>query len=53
MSADIKYLVPPNIQYPEIDAEVWDFFCQSRSKCIAINGPMLQSEANEIATKHN
>ena len=53
MSADIKYLVSRNMQYPEIDEEVWEFFCQSRSKCIPINGPMLQSKANKIAMKHN
>ena len=30
MSTDIKYLVPHNMQYPKIDAEVWNFFCLSR-----------------------
>ena len=38
--------------YFEIDEQVWDF-CQSRAKCIPISGPMLQSEANEIAMKYN
>ena len=52
MNAVIKYLVPHNMQYPEIDEQVWDF-CLSRSKCIPINGPMLQSEANECAIKLN
>ena len=33
--------------------QVWDFFCQSISKCVPINDPMLQSKANEIAMKHN
>ena len=41
------------MQYPLIDEEVWDFFCQSRAKCIPINGPMLLSEANEIAMKYD
>ena len=53
MNADIKYLVPCNMQYPEIDKQVWDFFCLSQSKCIPINGPMLQSEANECDMKLN
>ena len=53
MNADIKYLVPRNMLYPDIDQQVWDFFCQARSKCIPINDPMLQSEANKIAMKHN
>ena len=41
------------MQYPEIDEQVWDFFCMSHSKCIPVNGPMLQSEANECAMKLN
>ena len=35
------------------DTDVWNFFCCARSKNIPINGPMLQSEANESALKHN
>ena len=53
MNASIKYLAPRNMQYPEIDSNVWSFFCEARSKCIPINGPMLQSEANESALHHN
>ena len=53
MNAELKYLSPRNMLYPEINEQVWEFFCQSRAKCIPINGPMLQSEANEIAMKHN
>ena len=49
MNATIKYLAPCNMMYPEIDANVWHFFCGARSKSIPINGPMLQSEANESA----
>ena len=41
------------MQYPEIDEEVWDFFCMSRAKCIPINGPLLQSEVNKCAMKQN
>ena len=26
MNSDINYLVPRNMQYPEIDEQVWDFF---------------------------
>ena len=52
----VKYLAPRHMLYPEVDAEVWDFgdfFCVARSKNIPVNGPMLQSEANESAMKHN
>ena len=30
-----------------------NFFCVARSKSIPVNGPMLQSEANESVMKHN
>ena len=52
-NAAVKYLAPRHMLYPEVDAEVWDFFCVTRSKNIPVNGPMLQSEANESAMKHN
>ena len=47
MNGSIKYLAPHNMQYPEIDANCWNFFCDAHSKSIPINGPMLQSKANE------
>ena len=53
MNVELKYLIPRNILYPEIDEQMWDFFCLSRAKCIPINGPMLQSEENDISLKHN
>ena len=53
MNANIKYLVPRNMQYPKIDKQVWNFFCLGQSKCIPINGPMLQSEMNKCAMKLN
>ena len=52
-NAAMKYLAPRHMFYPEVDAEVWDFFCITRSNNIPVNGPMLQSEANKSATKHN
>ena len=52
-NAAVKYLAPQHMLYPEVDAEVWDFFCVARSKNISVNGPMLQSEANESVMKHN
>ena len=48
-NAAVKYLAPRHMLYPEVDAEVWDFFCVTRSKNIPVNGPMLQSEANKSA----
>ena len=53
MNGAFKYLAPRNMLYPKIDTGVWNFFCIARSKNIPINGPMLQSEANESALKHN
>ena len=50
--ATVKYLIPRNIQYPEIDQEVWDFFCLARSKLIPVNGPLLQSKATESAMRY-
>ena len=52
-NAAVKYLAPRHMLYPEVDAEVWDFFCIARSKNISVNGPMLQSEGNESAMKQN
>ena len=51
-NAAVNYLASRHMLYPEIDAEVWDFFCIARSKNIPVNGPMLQSKANESAIKH-
>ena len=48
-----KYLSDFKLQYPEIDSEVWDFFMSACSKNIPVNGPMLLSEANESAFRHN
>ena len=48
-----KYLSDSKLQYPEIDSEVWDFFMSAHSKNIPVNGPMLLSEANESAFRHN
>ena len=53
MNCEVKYLAPRNMLYPEIDEDIWQFFCNARSKNIPINGPMLQSEANESALRHN
>ena len=43
MNASIKYLAPRNMQYPEIDADVWSFSCGACSKSIPINGPCFAS----------
>ena len=48
-----KYLSCRQLQYPEIDDEMWNFFGEAHSKNIPVNGPMLLAEANEIAIKHN
>ena len=53
MKDTFKYLAPRKMKYPEIDAEFWNFFCIAHSKNIPINGPMLQSEANKLALKHD
>ena len=53
MNGTFKYLAPRNMLHPEIDTDVWNFFCIADSKNIPINGPMLQSEANKSALKHN
>ena len=53
MNATFKYLAPCNMLYPEINEDVWQFFCLARSKLIPINGPLLQSEANESTLRHN
>ena len=45
MNGTFKYLAPRNMQYPEIDTDVWNFFCIARSKDIPIYGPMLQCDA--------
>ena len=50
--SEIKYVAPRHMLYPEIDSDVWMFFCDARSKGIPVNGPMLQNEANEFALKH-
>ena len=53
MNASFKYLAQCNMLYPEIDKDVWEFFSIACSKLIPVNGPMLQSEANESALRHN
>ena len=53
MNVTFKYLAPRNMLYPEIDQDVWEFFCLACSRLIPINGPMLQSEANESTLRHN
>ena len=53
MNATFEYLAPRNMMYPEIDTDVCNFFCIAHSKNMPINGPMLQSEANKSALKHN
>ena len=50
-SASIKYLAPRNMQYPDIDRQIWDFFCLAHPKNVPISGPMLKQEANEIALR--
>ena len=39
--------------YPESDNETWAFFCEAHEKNIHVNGPLLQSQASEIAMKYN
>ena len=53
MNASCKYLAPHNMLYPEIDQDVWEFFCLARSKLIPVNGPMLQSKANYVVALSN
>ena len=52
-NAQTKYLSHRQLQYPEIDHEIWKFFCEAHSKNIPVNGAMLLAEANEIALKQN
>ena len=48
-----KYLATRALLYPEIDAEVWQFFLEARSKNIPVSGHNLLSTAEESAMKHN
>ena len=50
--ASVKYPIPRNMQYPEVDRGVWEFFCLARSKNIPVNGTLIQSEATESAMRH-
>ena len=52
-NAAVRYLAPRHMLYPEVDAEMWDFLCITRSKNIPNDGPMLQSGADESAMKHH
>ena len=53
MNAIFKYLAPRNMLYPEIDRDVWEFYCLAHCKLILINSFMLQNEANESALRLN
>lgn len=53
MNASKKYLALRHMSYPEIDSETWVFFCEACDKNIPVNGPLLQSQASDIAMKYN
>ena len=53
VKAETKYLQPHNCLYPEIDAKVWDFYCDARSKNMPINSGLLKAEALAIAQTLN
>ena len=48
-NGSVKYSTPRNMQHPEIDAKVWDYYCMAYSKNMPVNGPMLQAEAQRVA----
>ena len=50
--SETKYLAARAMQYPELDRDVWEFFCEACAKKIPVSGPMLLSEANESALRH-
>ena len=39
--------------YPEIDAKVWEFYCEARSKNMPVNGGLLKAETLCIAKEKN
>ena len=51
--SNTKYLQPRHCMYPEIDAKVWDFYCDARSKNMPINSGLLKAETLAIAKEKN
>lgn len=47
-NAEVKYLVPRNLKYGELDKKVFDFFCEARNKKIPVTGALLQRQAHII-----
>lgn len=52
MNADVKYLVPRNLVYADVDEHVFGFFNRARSKNMPITGPMLKEEALSFASQN-
>lgn len=48
-NAEIKYLVPRNLKYGELDRRVYDFFCEARAKKIPVTGALLQRQSHIVA----
>ena len=49
--ANTKYLQPCHCVYPQIDAKVWEFYCEARSKNMPVNGGLLKAEALAMANQ--
>ena len=45
MNAEVKYLVPRNLVYADVDKHVFDFFNRARAKNMPGSRPMLREEA--------
>ena len=52
MNADVKYLVPRNLVYADVDKHVFDFFNKARPKNMPVFGPMLKEEALCFASQN-
>ena len=46
-----KYLQPHHCVYSQIDAKVWEFYCETRSKNMPVNGGLLKAEALAMANQ--
>ena len=46
---DTKHMAPRTFPNCDIDVKVWSYFCECRSKCMPVTGPMLKQEAHRVA----
>ena len=51
LNANVKYLAPRCMQYPQVHEQMWHFFCLAWSKNMPVTGSMLQAAALQIAIK--